>query len=192
METDDGTLLAQIREGSDRAFNLLIDRHQQAVRGFLRRLLASADDAEDIAQETFLAVWEGASGFRGGSSVRSWLCAIAWRKAKSAQRSWFRGRARETDWRADSGLDLGESAAPAEDQLAVRQALHGPANGAARGGGPVPGGGLLPTRRRPRRSARRSGTVKSHVTRGRARLLEVFSEIPGGVSWQDGMQGARL
>jgi RNA polymerase sigma-70 factor (ECF subfamily) len=35
------------------------------------------------------------------------------------------------------------------------------------------------------------GTVKSHVTRGKARLLEALSEIPDGISWQDGTQGAK-
>jgi RNA polymerase sigma-70 factor (ECF subfamily) len=177
METDDAALVALIRQGSDRAFNLLIDRHQQAVRGFLRRLIGNAADADDIAQETFLAAWEGAGRFQGGSSVRSWLCAIAWRKARSAQRSWFRRRARE----ADSHEEL-QARASAEDRLAVRQALmtlpldqraavalclaegFSHAEAAEALGAPL-------------------GTVKSHVTRGRAQLLEVLG---GGVSWQDG------
>lgn len=190
MESDDAALLARIRDGSDRAFNLLIDRHQQAVRGFLRRLMASAADAEDIAQETFLAVWEGAGGYRGGSSVRSWLCAIAWRKARSAQRSWFRRRARESDWQAEAAsLDLDEGASP-EDRLAVRKALmalpleqraavalclaegFSHAEAAEALGAPL-------------------GTVKSHVARGRARLLEALSEIPDGVSWRDETEGLR-
>jgi len=188
METDDRALLARIGEGSDRAFNLLIDRHQQAVRGFLRRLMASAADADDIAQETFLAVWEGAGGYRGGSSVRSWLCAIAWRKARSAQRSWFRSRARETDWQAEAPAD--SDGASVEDRLAVKKALlalpleqraavalclaegFSHAEAAEALGAPL-------------------GTVKSHVARGRTRLLEVLSEIPGGVSWQDATGGAR-
>jgi RNA polymerase sigma-70 factor (ECF subfamily) len=189
MESDDAALLDRIREGSDGAFNLLIDRHQQAVRGFLRRLMASEADADDIAQETFLAVWEGAGGYRGGSSVRSWLCAIAWRKAKSAQRSWFRSRARETDWRSEEAT-TGEAQASAEDRLAVRQALlalpieqraavalclaegFSHAEAAEALGAPL-------------------GTVKSHVTRGRARLLEVLSEIPGAVTWHNEVEGAR-
>jgi RNA polymerase sigma-70 factor (ECF subfamily) len=183
MDEDDAALVARIREGSDRAFNLLIDRHQQAVRDFLRRLLASAADADDIAQDTFLAAWEGARLYRGGASVRSWLCAIAWRKAKGAQRSWFRSRVRETIYREQASR-AGESHASAEDRLAVKQALltlpidqravvalclaqdfsH---NEAAEALG-------LPL-----------GTVKSHVSRGRARLLDVLSEIPDGKSWQD-------
>lgn len=189
MENDDAALVARIREGSERAFNLLIDRHQQAVRGFLRRLLASPADAEDIAQETFLAAWEGVHGYGGRSSVRSWLCAIAWRKAKTAQRSWFRSRARETDYEAEKALE-GAAQASAEDRLAVKAALQ-----------------ALPIEQRAavalclaegfsHAEAAEAldaplGTVKSHVARGRARLLEVLSEIPGGVSWQDGAEGVR-
>ena len=175
MEDDDAALVARIREGSHRAFNLLIDRHQQAVRGFLRHLLGSAADADDIAQETFLAAWEGAHGYRGGASVRSWLCAIAWRKARTAQRSWLRRRARETDYRADDAL-----VASAEDRLAVKQALlalpiqqraavalclaegFSHAEAAQALGAPL-------------------GTVKAHVARGKARLLQVLSEIPAMV-----------
>ena len=190
MESDDAALLARVREGSERAFNLLIDRHQQAVRGFLRRLVASAADADDIAQETFLAAWEGAGSYRGGASVRSWLCAIAWRKAKTAQRSWFRSRAREAGWLTEAAHEAGPETS-AEDRLAVKAALmalpleqraavalclaegFSHAEAAEALGAPL-------------------GTVKSHVTRGRARLLEALSEIPAGISWQDGTEGVRL
>jgi RNA polymerase sigma-70 factor (ECF subfamily) len=187
METDDATLVARIREGSERAFNLLIDRHQQAVRGFLRRLLANAADADDIAQETFLAAWEGVRDYRGGSGVRTWLCAIAWRKAKTAQRSWRRRWTREAGYQAETSRE-GELQAPAEDRLAVRQAMltlpieqraavalclgqdFSHAEAAEALGAPL-------------------GTVKSHVTRGRARLLKVLSEIPDDSSWQDAAEG---
>lgn len=179
-EADDRALVDLIRQGSDRAFNLLIDRHQQAVRGFLRRLMGNAADADDIAQETFLAAWEGAARFQGGSSVRSWLCAIAWRKARSAQRSWFRRRAREID-----SHDEPQARASAEDRLAVRQALMAlpldqraaVALCLAEGFSHAEAAEALGTP---------LGTVKSHVTRGRARLLDVLGGIDGGVSWQDG------
>ena len=189
METDDAALVAGIRQGSDRAFNLLIDRHQMAVRGFLHRLLANAADAEDIAQETFLAAWEGINTYRGGASVRSWLCAIAWRRAKASQRSWFRRRAREAHYSAASSCE-GEPGTPAEDRLAVRQALltlpieqraavalclaeglsHSEAAQAL--GAPL-------------------GTVKSHVARGKARLLQALSEVGGEDLWHGGAQGGR-
>jgi RNA polymerase sigma-70 factor (ECF subfamily) len=121
MDEDDAALLAAVRDGSARAFNTLIDRHQQAVRIFLRRL-TSFEDADDIAQETFLAAWMQAGSYKGEASVRSWLFAIAWRKAKGAHRSRFRL------WRRDAAYHeaaAGESAAgsPAEDRIALDQGL---------------------------------------------------------------------
>ena len=188
MDPDDAELLARIRDGSDLAFNLLIERHQKAVRGFLRRMMADAADADDMAQETFLAAWEGARQFRGAASVRSWLCAIAWRKAKSAQRSWLARRAREASYHAEVSRDDGVHASE-EDRIAVRAALlklpveqraavalclaegfsHSEAAEAL--GAPL-------------------GTVKSHVTRGKARLLEVLGEISDRDPWQTRTEGA--
>ena len=63
---DDRALIAAIRGGSEPAFNILVDRHQQAVRTFLRRLLGNDADADDMAQETFLAAWTHARSFRDG------------------------------------------------------------------------------------------------------------------------------
>lgn len=168
MNDDDAGLVASIRDGSERAFNTLIDRHQQAVRVFLLRLLGDAADADDIAQDTFLAAWTEVRSFRGEASVRSWLCGIAWRKAKAAQRSWVRRRMRDA---AHHGQQPGpeSSGAPIEDRLAVRQALL-----------------ALPLEQRAAVTlclvfgcshseasqiiGVALGTVKSHVSRGRERL----------------------
>jgi len=73
MNDDDTELVAAIRDGSERAFNILIDRHQQAVRAFLRCVMGSAAEADDLAQDTFLAAWTQIRSFRGETSVRSWL-----------------------------------------------------------------------------------------------------------------------
>lgn len=174
MEKDDIALVFEIRDGSERAFNLLIDRHQQAVRGFLRRVLADVSDADDIAQETFLAVWKDARRFRGDSSVRSWLCAIAWRKAKATQRSWFRRRQRETRYQVEAEASH-EPGLAAEDRLAVNQALQAlpidqratVALCLAEGFSHAEAAEVL---------GLPLGTVKSHVTRGKARLLAVLSD----------------
>ena len=167
MTDDDGALIDEIRIGSERAFNVLIDRHQQAVRGFLRRLLADPSEADDLAQETFMAAWARPESYRGEASVRSWLCAIAWRKARDAQRMWFRRRAREAKW-AGEGERI--AAAPSPESAVVARALatlpleqraalilcliHECSHAEAAGilGAPL-------------------GTVKSHVARGKARLL---------------------
>lgn len=118
----DESLLAAVRDGSERAFNMLIDRHQQAVRTFLRGLTANHADADDMAQETFLAAWTQAKSFRAQGSVRSWLFSIAWRKAKGSQRRWFRSARRDTAWHEFLGGDEALET-PAEDRILLRQAL---------------------------------------------------------------------
>ena len=184
MDEADAALLARIGEGSEQAFNLLIDRNQQAVRGFLRRLLANAADADDLAQDVFLAAWQSARRYRGGASVRTWLCAIAWRKARSAQRAWFRRRTREKRYHAEAN-EVGAAPLAVEDRIAVQRALL-----------------ALPLEQRAavalclgegfsHSEAAEAlgiplGTVKSHVARGRVRLLAVLREIPEGEMWQNG------
>jgi RNA polymerase sigma-70 factor (ECF subfamily) len=123
MDWDDESLLTAVRGGSEHAFNTLIDRHQQAVRTFLRGLTADYSDADDIAQETFLAAWTQAGSFRRQQgSVRSWLFSIAWRKAKSSHRRWFRAARRDTAYHASlSGAEVPET--PPEDRILLRQAL---------------------------------------------------------------------
>lgn len=120
MGEDDAVLLAAVSNGSERAFNLLVDRHQQAVRLFLRGL-TSFDEAEDIAQETFLVVWRRAASFRRDASVRTWILGIAWRRAKSAQRTWFRNRQRESRHH-EAVENIGQGVSP-ESRLALEQAL---------------------------------------------------------------------
>jgi RNA polymerase sigma-70 factor (ECF subfamily) len=168
---DDSALIAAICGGSEPAFNILVDRHQQAVRTFLRRLLGNDADADDMAQETFLAAWTHARSFRDDGDVRSWLCGIAWRKAKGAQRSWFRRSARDTaHHELSSDVAVGASM---EDRLAVKAALE-----------------ALPLEQRAALTlclvcgfshseaaeilGAALGTVKSHVLRGRERLREAI------------------
>src|SRR5258708_3707712 len=71
----DADLVDAAVQGSKGAFDRIVIRHQQAVRSFLRRLCGNAAEADDLAQETFVAAWTGLWRFKGGSSLRSWVCA---------------------------------------------------------------------------------------------------------------------
>jgi RNA polymerase sigma factor (sigma-70 family) len=141
----------------------------RAVRTFLRRLLGSEADADDMAQETFLAAWTHARSFRGEASVRAWLCGIAWRKAKGAQRSWARQRTRDAEHH-DRSPESGGTASM-EDRLAIRRALQTlPLEQRAAvtlclvcGFSHAEAAGIL---------GAPLGTVKSHVQRGRERLIQ--------------------
>ena len=70
--------LARRAAGGDReAFTTLVVRHQASVFRLARLMARTREEAEDVLQQTFLSAWQGASGFRGESSVRTWLLTIA-------------------------------------------------------------------------------------------------------------------
>jgi RNA polymerase sigma factor (sigma-70 family) len=174
MEGDDESLLAEIRGGSERAFNTLIDRHQQAVRTFLRGITADRADADDIAQETFLAAWTQAKSFRGQGSVRSWLFSIAWRKAKGSQRQWFRAARRDTVYHeVFTGDEVQET--PAEDRIALRQALQSLPLDQRASVTLVLGSGYTHAEAAEMLGIP-LGTIKSHVLRGRERLRGILGD----------------
>lgn len=73
----DAALLARVVAGDHDAFESLVARHQAAVFRFARTITRTREDAEDVLQETFLAAYRSAGGFRGEASVRTWLLIIA-------------------------------------------------------------------------------------------------------------------
>lgn len=71
----------------------LVYRHQAAVFRAAHAALVSRGDAEDAAQEAWIAAWRALSKFRAQSSFRTWLLTIAWRKALDKRRGiggWMR------------------------------------------------------------------------------------------------------
>jgi RNA polymerase sigma factor (sigma-70 family) len=83
----DAELIARVVVDDDRAaFGTLVQRHQSAVRQFLRHLArGDAALADDLAQETFVQAWRGLARFRGDASFVTWLLGIAhnqWRNAR--------------------------------------------------------------------------------------------------------------
>src|SRR5437763_11406637 len=166
----DEALVAAAQGGSTEAFSRLVERHQQPVRAFLRRACGDWAQADDLAQETFLAAWSRIGRLKTGASVRAWLCGIGYNKHLTAVRSAGRERARGAVYEADR--DETVDAAP-EDKLALERAMA-----------------ELPAEQRAcvalclaadfsHAEAAEAldmplGTVKSHVSRGRARLLQAL------------------
>lgn len=76
---EDISLMASIAMGDRKAFNIFLSRHLSAVVKFAKRYLPSLADAEDIAQETFIRVWQKSTMWQHqGYSPRSWLYRIAY------------------------------------------------------------------------------------------------------------------
>jgi RNA polymerase sigma-70 factor (ECF subfamily) len=75
-------LVTRVTGSNDQAaFQLLVERHQSAIRGFLRRLLnGDHGTADDLAQETFLLAYRKMHTLKSGGSVVAWLHSIAYRQ----------------------------------------------------------------------------------------------------------------
>jgi RNA polymerase sigma-70 factor (ECF subfamily) len=72
---DDDRLLAQMRAGDEAAFRTLVERHgRQLTR--LARMYATDAVAEEVVQETWIAVLRGLDRFEGRSSLRTWMSRI--------------------------------------------------------------------------------------------------------------------
>lgn len=74
---DDGELMARLRNGEDRALDVLMDKWQTRLRGFAYRYLHNQEDACDVAEETFVRVYSHRANFRPGAKFSTWMFSIA-------------------------------------------------------------------------------------------------------------------
>ncbi len=94
---DERDLVARLRAGDAGAFENLVRRYQHRVFGVAVRMLASAAEAEEIAQEVFLRVHRSIGEFRGEARLATWLYAIASRLCLNRLATADRRRPREGD-----------------------------------------------------------------------------------------------
>lgn len=76
MGADEALVLAA-KNGNQRAFEVLIERHQQRMLAFARRYTRVREDAEDVVQQTFQKAFIHLNKFQGKSSFSTWLTRIA-------------------------------------------------------------------------------------------------------------------
>lgn len=167
---EDAALVAAARSGSDAAFARIVDRYQAPVRSFLRRICINEADADDLAQEVFLSAWTRLRLLQDAGRLKSWLFGIAWRQSKMRARSMARSRQRDQAWhelqddRTDSAQEMNLAMQQALAELTPEQRA-GVALCLAGGWSHAEAAEVLDMP---------LGTLKSHVTRGRARLVAVL------------------
>lgn len=83
----DAELVRDAKRGSTAAFESLVRRNQNVVRGFLRRLTGSAAAADDLAQETFFVAWRRIGSYEAKGSFKGWLVRIAYTQFLQDRRS---------------------------------------------------------------------------------------------------------
>jgi RNA polymerase sigma-70 factor, ECF subfamily len=80
---DETTLIAALRSGDEAAFARLVDQHTPSVLRVARGYVPSHEIAEEVVQETWIALLKGVAKFEGRSSLRTWLFTVMINIAKA-------------------------------------------------------------------------------------------------------------
>jgi RNA polymerase sigma-70 factor, ECF subfamily len=116
--TSDERLMLDFQRGVSAAFTELFERYRQPIYGFFRRRLNDGTRAEELAQETFLAVLHGLERYEPRASVRSYLYGIAFKQLAAERRKRWREIAQPVE-----PADTTREHSP-DDALWVRQAVE--------------------------------------------------------------------
>jgi RNA polymerase sigma-70 factor (ECF subfamily) len=103
LQVDDRTLVDAVIAGDREAYRELVERESTTVFRCCYRVLGHVEDAEDVAQESFVIAYRSLASWRGDGSVRSWLARIATRQALRAAARRTSPRSLDRDDR-DGGL----------------------------------------------------------------------------------------
>jgi RNA polymerase sigma-70 factor (ECF subfamily) len=132
IEDPDRELLARWRDGDEAAFEQLVRRHQKKVFRLLLRMMGNREEAEDVAQETFLSLHRHGRRFRGEARFSTFVYRVASNAALNRRRTLGRNRARlkKLALRQQAGDDLPTAPRSPEDAASgadlssrVREAL---------------------------------------------------------------------
>jgi RNA polymerase sigma-70 factor (ECF subfamily) len=103
----DEQLLDALRGGDEQAFGHLVSCHNAALLRLARNYVACAATAEEVVQETWMGVFNGIHGFRGGSSLKTWIYRILINRAMSRGKRDKRMVPFSSVMPADEGADEG-------------------------------------------------------------------------------------
>ena len=98
VELDD-ELMLRFQKGDEEAFNLLVRRHHKPLINFIARFTGDRDNAEDLAQETFIRIYKAADRYKQGrAKFKTWMYIIA----KNLCKNEIRNRSRRDRYRVDN------------------------------------------------------------------------------------------
>ena len=124
----DQDLIARFRAGDRRAFDEIVLRYQHRVYSLCYRWLGEREVAEEVAQDVFLAVFRSLEGFRGESSLSTWIFKVSVNHCRNRRLYRFRrghGRHEPIDQRAEEDgpvLQIADETAHADGGSLRREA----------------------------------------------------------------------
>jgi RNA polymerase sigma-70 factor (ECF subfamily) len=165
--------------GDAKAYRELVERHERRVYRFLLKHVACADEAEDLAQETFLQAYRSLRSYQANGQFTTWLIGIGLNVARNHHNRSRSPAADGTDDEIDNLLCPSADPADSARQTALLRALHRAMTGLpadqrecvtliALEGLPYDEASLV--------LGVPIGTIKSRLSRARARLAELLKD----------------
>lgn len=109
---EDTELMRRVQMGDEAALGALMQRWELSLKAFIGRIVLNTSEAEELAQETFVRVWQQRGRYRADAPFRPWIFAIAVNLARNRLRWWkLRPLIALEDWTevpSDSGTAAGE------------------------------------------------------------------------------------
>lgn len=88
--SEDSALMTLVQSGSEAAFAELMQRWELPVKSVIARIVLNTSEAEDLAQETFVRLWQHRDRYAPGRPVKPWILGIAINLARNRLRWWKR------------------------------------------------------------------------------------------------------
>lgn len=88
--SDDTELMQRVQTGDEAALGVLMERWEAVIKALIARIVLNAGEAEELAQETFVRVWQQRGKFRRDLKFRPWVFSIAINLARNRLRWWRR------------------------------------------------------------------------------------------------------
>lgn len=121
----DGMLMHRVRDGDADAFRELVEKHQHRVVGTIAKMLGDGRDAEDLAQNVFIRVWNSAARYEPRAKFTTWLYTITRNLVFNEIRRRDRARSDSLDARIESSGDtFVDSSTARADESMLREELE--------------------------------------------------------------------
>ena len=119
----DAYYISQVISGNTAAFTCIVDRHKDHAFNLALKICGNYEEAEEIAQDSFLKSFRALRGFKMKSSFSTWLYRIVYNTAISAVRSRNNGILSLEDFPADSSDFIGTGSNEEEEMEEYRKSL---------------------------------------------------------------------
>jgi RNA polymerase sigma-70 factor (ECF subfamily) len=110
MEQEDQIIIRKVLAGEIAAYGVLVEKYQHMVMNIAFQILRQREEAEDLAQNSFVKAFEKLNTFKGESKFSTWLYRIVWHMAISQHRKLHNSLNNNTFYLNDDNLPVADDA----------------------------------------------------------------------------------